>query len=50
MKYGVYVINLDDKQSKGIHWVWLFDDKIKAVYFDSFETEYIPQEVLSKIK
>ena len=47
---GTYVINLDDKQSKGTHWVSLFIDRKTAVYFDSFGIEYIAQEVLSKIK
>ena len=47
---GAYGINLDDKKSKEIHWVSLFIDGNTAVYFDSFRTEYIPQEVLSKIK
>ena len=28
----------------------LFIDRNTAVYFDSFGTEYIPQEVLSKIR
>ena len=46
----IYVINLDDKNSKGTHWVSLFINKSTAVYFDSFGTEYIPQEVLNKIK
>ena len=45
MKDGAYFINLDDKQSKGTHWVLLMIVKNTAVYFDSFETEYIPQEV-----
>ena len=44
------MINFIDKQSKGIYWVSLFIDRNTAVYFDSFATEYIPQEVLSKIK
>ena len=46
----MYVIDLDDKNSKGTHWVSLFTDKNTAVYFDSFGIEYIPKEVLSKIK
>ena len=37
-------------QSKGIHRVSLFIDTNLALYFDSFETEYNPQEVLNKIK
>ena len=43
-------MNLDDKNSKGTHWLSLFIDKKTAVYFDSFGIEYIPQEVLNKIK
>ena len=50
IKDGEYSINLDDKQSKGTYWISIFIDKNTAVYFDSFGTEYIPQEVLSKIK
>ena len=46
----MYVINVDDKQSKGTHWILLFIDRHAAVYFDSFKIEYIPQEVLNKIK
>ena len=48
IKDGVYVINLDDKNSKGTHSVSLFIDT--AVRFDYFGIEFIPQEVLSKIK
>ena len=36
--------------SKGTLWVSLFIDRNKTVYVDSFGTEYIPQEVLIKIK
>ena len=50
IKYGMYVINLDDKKSKGTHWVSLFIEKKMAVYFDSFVIEYSPQKVLNKIK
>ena len=44
------MINLDDKNSNGTYWVSLFVDNNLAVYFDSFGIEYIPQEVLNKIK
>ena len=50
IKDGAYVINLDDKNSKGTHWVSLFIDRNTAVYFDSFGVKYISQEVLNKIK
>ena len=46
----MYVINLDDKQSIGIHWVSLFIDRNSPVYFYSFGTGYILQEVTNKIK
>ena len=46
----MYVINLDGKNKKGTYWVSLFIDRNTAVYFDSFGIEYIPQEVLNKIK
>ena len=34
-----YVINLNDKRRKGMHWVSLFIDKNTTVYFDSFGIE-----------
>ena len=46
----MYVENLDDKKSKGTHWVSFFIDRNTAVDVDSFGNEYIPQEVLNKIK
>ena len=39
---GAYIINLDDKNSKGTNWVLLFIDKNLAVYFDSSGIEHIP--------
>ena len=42
MKDGSYVINLDDKNSKGTHWLSLFTDKKLVTYFDSIGIEYIP--------
>ena len=47
---GTHVINLEDKKNKGTHPVSLFIDRNTAVYFDSLEIEYIPQEVLKKMK
>ena len=46
----MYVINLDDNNSKEAHWVSLFINKNTAAYFDSFRIEYIPQELLNKTK
>ena len=50
IKDGACVINHGDKNSKGKHYVSLFIDRNLAVYFDSFGMEYIPQEILNKIK
>ena len=36
IKDGAYVLNLDEKQSKGTHWVSLCIGRHTAVYFDSF--------------
>ena len=36
IKDGAYVINLNDKQSRKIHWFSLFIDNNTAVYFASF--------------
>ena len=41
--------NLDDK-SKVIHWASLFIDRNTAAYSDFSGIEYIPQEVLNKIR
>ena len=48
IKNIAYAINLDDKQSRGTHWVSLFIDRNTAVYFDSFGIEHNPQDVLNK--
>ena len=39
IKDGAYVINLDNKNSKGTHWVSLFIDINLPVYFDYFGIE-----------
>ena len=44
IKDGTYLINIDETNSKGTHWVSLFIDKNLAVYSDSFEIEYIPKK------
>ena len=47
---GAFIINLDDKERKRTYWVLLFIDRNVAVYLGSFAIEYIPQEIVSKIK
>ena len=45
IKDGVYVINLDEYADEGTHWIALFCNRNKIVYFDSFGVEYIPEEI-----
>ena len=46
----MYVINLDNKNSKVTHLLSSFINRNTAVYFDSFGIEYVTQEVLNKIR
>ena len=50
IKDGAYVIDINDKKSKGTDRVSLFIDRNTDEYFDSFRIEYIPQEILDKIR
>ena len=43
IKKGAYVINLDEYENTGTHWVALFVKPKCAVYFDSFGIEHIPK-------
>ena len=45
IKKGAYVINLDEYESTGTHWVVLFFKPKYMVYFDSFGIEHIPKEI-----
>ena len=45
LKKGAYVINLDEYENTGTHWVSLFVKPKYTVYFDSFGVEYIPKEI-----
>ena len=42
---GAYVINLDEYENTGTHWVSLFVKPKYTVYFDSFGVEHIPKEI-----
>ena len=44
-KKGAYVINLDEYENTGTHWVSLFVKTKYTVYFDSFGVEHIPKEI-----
>ena len=45
IKDGAYAINLDEHADTGTHWISLFYNKNKIVYFDSFGVEHIPEEI-----
>ena len=45
IKKGAYVINLDEYENTGMHWIALFVKNNEAIYFDSFGIEHIPKEI-----
>ena len=45
IKKGAYVINLDEYENTGTHWISLFVKTIEAIDFDSFGIEHIPNEI-----
>ena len=45
IKKGAYVINLDEYENTGTHWVSLFVKTNEVIYFDSFGIELIPKEI-----
>ena len=54
IKKGAYVINLDECENTGMHWVSLFvkakyttgsSSLERTIYFDSFGIEHIPKEI-----
>ena len=50
LKTGSYVINLDHSKNTKTHWIVIFVKEDEVVYFDSFGVEYIPKEIMEKIK
>ena len=44
-KKGAYVINLDEYENTGTHWIALFVKTNEVVYFGSFGIEHIPKEI-----
>ena len=50
IKDGAYIITLNEYANVGTHWFPLFCKKNEIVYFDSFDVEYIPQEIKEFIK
>ena len=49
IKNGAYVINLDEYNDIGTHWVALYVNNKTITYFDSFVVEHIPKEIMKFI-
>ena len=45
IKDEVYVVNLGEYADFGSHWIALFCNRSKIVYFDSFGVEHVPEEI-----
>ena len=50
LKNGAYVINLDHSENTGTHCIVIFLKNIKVIYFDNFGVEYIPKDIMKRIK
>ena len=50
IKEGAYVINLDEYEDTGTHWIALYVKNKKVVYCDSFGIEHVPKEIIKFIK
>ena len=44
IKDEAYVINIDEYESVGTHWIALFVNANNIVYFDRFRVEHIPRD------
>ena len=49
VKSSVYIINLDEYDDIGTHWVALYVNNKIVTYFDSFGVEHIPKEIMKFI-
>ena len=43
IKDETYIINLDEYESRGTHWIALYVNAENAIYFDSFGVKHIPK-------
>ena len=50
VKYGTYVINLDEYGDVSTHWIALYLLDNDAIYFDSFGFEHVPKEIKHFVK
>ena len=49
IKDGAYVINLDEYEDVGTHWIAWYALNNDFIYFDIFGVEHIPKEILKLI-
>ena len=47
---GTYVINLDEYELLGTHWIALYMNGNDMIFFDSFRVEYSPKETKKFIR
>ena len=45
IKYGEYVVNLNEYADVGTNWIALYTKNNEVIYFDSFGVERVPKEV-----
>ena len=50
LKHCAYIINLDERESIGIHWIALYLNAENVTYFDSLRIEHIPKEIRKFIR
>ena len=50
IKDRAYLINLDEYTDVGTHWIALFCNRSKNIYFDSFGVEHIPEEITEFVR
>ena len=50
IKKGACVINLDEYEDAGTHWIALYVKNKNVVSFDSFGVEHVPKEIIKFIK
>ena len=46
---GAYIINLDEYESIGTHWIALYVNAVNVTHFDSFGVKHIPKEIRKSI-
>ena len=50
IKDGAYIINLDEYESIGTHWIALYVNDNNVTYINSFGVEHIPKDIRKFIK